>query len=32
MTRSLSGPPSIIVAGSSLRRDDSLTAVTKQVP
>lgn len=32
MTRSLGGPPSLVVAGSSLRRDDSLTAVTKQVP
>lgn len=38
MTRSLgaspsvSGAPSLVVAGSSLRREDSLTAITKHVP
>ncbi len=32
MTRSLGGPPSLVVSNSSLRRNDSLTAVTKQIP
>ncbi len=26
------GPPSLVVSGSSLRREDSLTAITKQLP
>jgi len=32
MTRSLGESPSLVVAGSSLRREDSLTAITKQQP